>query len=86
MTAFKQGEVVLIPFPFTDLSTVKQRPALIVSSNWFNQQRSDSIVMAITSQVPARISADNYPLSSVDQKMSGLPKRSIIKLGEDSYH
>ncbi len=30
--AFQQGEVVLIPFPYTDLSATKTRPAVVVSS------------------------------------------------------
>jgi len=32
MTTYSQGQVVLIPFPFTDLTTTKQRPAVILSS------------------------------------------------------
>jgi hypothetical protein len=35
MTAFKRDEVVLVAFPFTDLTTTKMRPALIISSNDF---------------------------------------------------
>ena len=78
MTTFNKGDIILIPFPFTDLSTTKQRPALIVSSNWFNHQSSDFIVMAISSQIPPQISKVEYLLSTTDQETSGLPKRSII--------
>ena len=82
MTTFKKGDIILIPFPFTDLTTTKQRPALIVSSNQFHHQRNDIIVMAISSQIPAQMPEDEYLLSTTDQKASGLPKRSIIKLGK----
>ena len=82
MTTFNKGDIILIPFPFTDLSATKQRPALIVSSNWFNHQSSDLIVMAITSQIPSQISEVEYLLSPPDQMSSGLPRRSIIKLGK----
>ncbi len=77
-----KGDLVLIPFPFTDLSTAKQRPALIVSSNWFNRQQNDIIVMAITSQIPVQVSTNEYLLSPADLRDSGLPKASIVKLGK----
>lgn len=44
------GEVVLVPFPFTDQSGTKKRPAVIVSSGGYNANRHDLIIMAITSQ------------------------------------
>jgi mRNA interferase MazF len=31
MTEYNFGDIVLVPFPFTDQSTVKKRPAVIVS-------------------------------------------------------
>lgn len=46
MTSFKAGQVVLIPFPFTDLSTVKQRPGLVISAESFNLTHSDLIIVA----------------------------------------
>lgn len=38
MTTCEPGAVVLVRFPFTDLSTTKKRPALIVSPVTFNQR------------------------------------------------
>ncbi len=58
MTRYDCGDVVLLPFPFTDLTTSKQRPAVIVSSTWFNQNRKDVIVLAITSQIPLKLNED----------------------------
>ena len=82
MITFNKGDVILIPFPFTDLSATKQRPALIVSSDQFNNKHNDVIVMAISSQIPYQIPEDEYLLSSADMKTSGLPRKSIIKLGK----
>ena len=82
MTTYSQGQVVLIPFPFTDLSAVKQRPAIVLSSNAYNQTHPDVILVAITSQVPVRLKPDEYPLSSMEQKAAGLPKPSIVRLGK----
>ena len=45
----KQRELVLVPFPFSDLSTQKKRPALIVSNNEFNRHNQDVICCMITS-------------------------------------
>lgn len=53
MTTFDQGDVVLVNFPFTDLTSAKRRPALIVSTTWFNDRPvQDCILVAITSVVP----------------------------------
>lgn len=44
------GTVVLVPFPFTDLSGTKRRPALVVSPHGFHPE--DVVLCAVTSQVP----------------------------------
>ncbi len=62
MTRFEFGDVVLVPFPFTDQSTTKKRPAIIVSSQHYNAQRPDLIVMAVTSQLSiSRFRIGNRP-------------------------
>ncbi len=48
---FSFGDVVLVPFAFTDQSRTKKRPAVIVSSSSYNAGRRDIVIMAITSQV-----------------------------------
>jgi mRNA interferase MazF len=82
MTDYNPGDVVLIPFPFTDLSTVKQRPAVILSSTVFNQRRQDVILVAITSHVPEVLMSDEYLLDDSEQREAGLPKPSIVKVGK----
>ena len=81
MITFRQGDVILIPFPFTDFSTLKQRPAIVVSSDTFNNSHSDVVVMAITSQIPEVIPSEDYLLSREEIETAQLPKSSLIKEG-----
>jgi mRNA interferase MazF len=82
MTRCEQGDVILVPFPFTDLTTVKQRPALVLSADWFNTSRDDCVVAAITSQIPSQLQPDEYRLSASDLVAAGLPKPSLVRLGK----
>jgi len=51
MTDYEFGDLVLVPFPFTDQSTTKRRPAVVVSSVAYQRERPDLIILAVTSQV-----------------------------------
>lgn len=51
MTPFEFGDVVLVPFPFTNQTASKQRPAVIISSRAYGLERPDLMLMAITSQL-----------------------------------
>ena len=81
-TSYKQGDVVLVPFPFTDLSSAKQRPALVISADVFNSTRDDLLVAAITSQIPAQLGADEFPIPAAELTGCGLPKPSILRLSK----
>jgi mRNA interferase MazF len=80
--SFSQGDVVLVPFPFTDLTAIKQRPALVLSPERLNKVRADLVVAAITSRIPDALNDDEALLSGADLRTSGLPKRSLVKLGK----
>jgi len=82
MTPFKRGDVVLVAFPFTDLTTTKMRPGLIISSDRFNKKSNDIVIAAITSQISKVLSEEDFHLSLIDQEHAGLPKASMIKLGK----
>lgn len=77
---YKQGDVVLVPFPFTDLTATKQRPALVISNDNLNARNSDAVLLAITSQIPATLQPEEFLIPAVDQRDCGLPKSSLIKL------
>jgi mRNA interferase MazF len=76
--AYSFGDVVLVPFPFTDQTASKKRPAVVVSADAYHQVRPDVIVMAITSQILRPAGALGEVLLS-DWHGAGLPKASLIK-------
>src|SRR2546423_1095571 len=45
----EQGDIVLIPIPFTDLSSQKRRPVIVISNNQYNAKTTDVVVVAMTS-------------------------------------
>ncbi len=41
---YKQREIVLVPFPYSDLSAVKRRPVLVISNDDYNISYPDILV------------------------------------------
>ena len=77
MTGYEFGDLVLVPFPFTDQSTVKRRPAVVISSAAYQRARPDLLIMAITSQQPSTLSVGEVQIQ--DWRGAGLLKPSILK-------
>ncbi|MDN5317882.1 MAG: mRNA interferase MazF [Thermoanaerobacterium sp.] len=50
-TMYKQGDILLIPIPFSDLTSSKKRPVLVLSNDDYNNKTDDVIVAAITSNI-----------------------------------
>ena len=76
-TIYSFGDVILVPFPFTDQSITKKRPAVVVSSSAYNQNRPDLILMAVTSQMRSTAYFGDVPVE--DWQQAGLLKPSVIK-------
>jgi len=47
----KQKEIVLLPYPFSDLEGTKVRPAIIVSNDSFNKKSADCIMVPLTTVI-----------------------------------
>lgn len=69
-----KGDIVLIPFPFTDLTGIKNRPALILV-----ETDSDITVSFITSQVKWQ---EDFDVRLEPTKENGLKKVSLIRLSK----
>jgi mRNA interferase MazF len=76
-TGYSFGDVILVPFPFTDQSGLKRRPAVVVSSAEYNARRQDLVIMAVTSQIrPQPLFGD---LTVAEWKKAGLLAPSVVK-------
>ena len=75
---YKPFDVVVVPFPFTDLARFKRRPALVLSNNEdFGNEIEHAVLAMITSQKNAP-----WPLDSAikNKKSSGLSAPSVVRM------
>lgn len=73
MAAFVKGDVVVLPFPFSDLTNAKRRPALVIAK----LTQNDFILCLITSQ-PAN-NPYTTPIETNDFETGSLNKTSYAK-------
>jgi mRNA interferase MazF len=76
MPSFEQGDVVRVPFPYTNRETQQRRPALVVSDG--------AVANGLLAWVLMITSADNRPWPGdvdigADLSLSGLPAASIVR-------
>jgi mRNA interferase MazF len=77
MASFKQGDIIRVPFPYTDRAPRQMRPALVVSTGGIGEDESLLWVMMITS-------AENRPWPGDiglgrSYEDAGLPAPSVIR-------
>ena len=75
---YEQGDVLIVPFPFTDLSAIKQRPVLVLSKKEYNKKTDDIITCGITSNLK---DSENSVLMENKNLLNGeIPATSRIKV------
>jgi len=74
---FKKGTIILIPFPFTDLSSIKVRPALIISSS---QIKGEDLILTFISSNHSSQSKTDVLIKKSSQ--NGLKLDSRIKVNK----
>ena len=76
----RKGDVILVPFPFTDLTAVKYRPAVILTPEPIGP---DLVVAYLSSVIPEEpLPASHLLVSPVHPEFSntGLKQASVIRL------
>lgn len=76
MANFKVGDIVKVPFPYTDRATRQRRPALVVSSAGLEDTHGLLWVVMITS-AENRAWPSDVPIDDLTE--TGLPVRSLIR-------
>jgi mRNA interferase MazF len=73
MGRFVKGDVVVLPFPFSDLSMAKRRPALVVA-----ELPGDDVILC---QITSKSKADKYavPVAKSDFDQGGLRHDSHVR-------
>jgi mRNA interferase MazF len=77
MISFNKWDIVLVPFPFSDLRSLKRRPALIISPRDYNNG-PDVLLAFITSNIQSDYRFGDYLIQ--EWQNAGLPKLSKIRM------
>ncbi|MEX0611247.1 MAG: type II toxin-antitoxin system PemK/MazF family toxin [Pirellulales bacterium] len=74
----EQGDIVLVPVPFTDLSSQKRRPVIVISNDAYNRAAADVIVVAMTSSPAA--APYGFRISSADLVEGTLNRPGTVRV------
>lgn len=72
---FEQRDILIVPMPFTNLQSVKQRPVLVISKD---NSSDDIIVCGITSNLKDSVNSILIDISNLEN--GSVPKTSRIKV------
>lgn len=75
---YEQGEIVKVPFPFSDLSEIRKRPVLVISKDEDNKIFDDVITCGITSNL--RTASHSVEITNDNLEKGKIPVKSRIKI------
>ena len=75
---FEQGDILIVPFPFSDLSSIRYRPVLVLSNNSDNIFSDDIIICGITSNL--KDTKHSVLIDNSSLKEGNIPITSRIKI------
>jgi mRNA interferase MazF len=76
MESFEQGDIVRVPFPYTDRDTRQHRPALVVSAGAIGEAGTLLWVVMITSSENRSWRGD---VAILNHEKAGLPTASVVR-------
>ncbi|MFH1097238.1 MAG: type II toxin-antitoxin system PemK/MazF family toxin [Candidatus Desantisbacteria bacterium] len=72
MENYRQGEIILVSFPFTNITSVKQRPAIVL----LDTGDEDVVVVRVTSQPVQTL----FDVKIIEWQQAGLLVPSVIRV------
>jgi mRNA interferase MazF len=81
LETYKRGSVILVRYPFTDLSGSKIRPAIIITPTRFLSESPDVLCAFISSSLPDPVLPSDIIINSSDSGFShtGLKRTSVLR-------
>jgi mRNA-degrading endonuclease toxin of MazEF toxin-antitoxin module len=73
-----QGDIVLVPVPFSDLSSSRRRPVIVISTDAYQSSTADMVVVAMTSNLTQ--TPYSFVLTSTDLAVGTLNHPGLVRV------
>ena len=79
-----RGDIVLVSFPFADLTTTKVRPAVVISNDSINTKEEDIILAFISSVVPVQTKDTDFVIKESEPyfQTTGLKREAVFRMAK----